>query len=334
MNRFVVERSPRLRRSLRFQLRVLPNEVHFYLLNEMNTPEDWKNYGDAYPHLTTDDYFWKKLIVKFPTLTIRKCQMIKWNTALQNVDFNFTLVYACETNNIQLFKQVLKYGGNIYQRYKKTFLFFIMVCQKRFDMVQLLLNKGFDINTVNKDQTVLMFCVSNNDIEGAQFLLENGADVNFVVSNVFYYSFSALSTFCSKYFEYQNDDMLKMLTDYGADYNLKSAYKKVALHVLIDGLSLYTSSHRPLNVSFIKKMFILFIQKTDMTIVNKKNRTFLHELCIEYLNNDRMEIFIDLFKFLIRTFIKAGIPIDVQDNNKYTAYDYLGEARETLFANF
>ena len=46
---------------------VFPNEVRFAFLN---TPEEWKNYSKAYPHLVTDDYFWKKLIIKFPELTI------------------------------------------------------------------------------------------------------------------------------------------------------------------------------------------------------------------------------------------------------------------------
>ena len=325
------------RPSFSFRVPDLPNEVRFNIFKHLDTPEDWKNYSEVYPHIATDDYFWKKLIIQFPELTIETCRDMEWNMALQRVDFNFTLIHAYETDDIRLARRVLDYGGNKYQYYEDIWLFFKIILENKFDMALLFLNKGFNINAVMpsnfQTQTVLTYCVRNNNIEGVKFSLEHGADVNVVVGNI-NYMFSALATFCSKYFEYQNDDMLHLLTDYGADYNLKNTKKNyVALHILIFGLRGYilTRQFTVVEVSAVKRMFTLFVLKTDMTIVDSFNRTFLHWLCKIYDNNIIND---ELFKFIITLFLNAGIFINTVDGMGKTACDYAFELDDNPICEF
>ena len=302
-------------------LRVLPNEIHFALLNQLPTPVDWKNYSKAYPHLTTDDYFWKKLMIKFPTLKVSYCRNNKWTDALDHVDFNFTLNYAAETDNLQLAQQVLDYGGNVYQPYIFYLLFFMIARKGDFDMARLFLNNGFNINTIHKNTTALIMCVKDNNTESVKFLLENGADVNIVTNAI---PFSALATSCYHYdFGYDDNIMIQLLTDHGANYNLKNKKNEVALHFLIRGLF---KSFFPMGMDRIslKKMFTHFVQKTDMTVINSCNRTLLHELCIykDEVDDDWPVDILALVKFIITLFLNAGIPINAVDAEGNTALDH------------
>ena len=306
------ERSPRSS-----ELPDLPNEVRFNIFKHLDTLEDWKNYSEVYSRLKTDDYFWKKLIIKFPELTIETCRYMNWAEAIQRVDFNFTLIHAYETDDIQLARQVFYYGGNVYQYYEGKWLFFTITLERKFDMALLFLNKGFNINAVNNKQTVLMYCVLYNNIECVKFLLEHGADVNV---NVDTYCSSALITFCYNYYSFANDAMLTLLTDHGADYNLKNRLNEVALHLLIDGLG-HILARQP--IYDVKRIFSLFVLKTDMTIVRYYNETFLHGLCIEYIFDEINEEFVALYEFIITLFLDAGVPINAQDGLGKTAYDHV-----------
>ena len=311
-------------RNFSSRLRVLPSEIHFALLNQMNTPLEWKNYSKVYPHLAIDDYFWKKFMVKFPDLTADECQDMDWFELTSRVDFNFTLIYAFETNNVQLAQQVLDYGGNVYQIYKKHgwFLFFIIVRERKLKMARLFLDKGFNINTIQNNNTALLMCLYERNMKTVKFLLQKGADVNVTVDKFF---FSALAVACYRNFHY-NDDMLQLLTDYGADYNLKSKDGAVALHFLIHGLKTFISSMSSINLSNAKRVFTLCIQKTDISIVDGEGRTFLHRTCSNYrYSNYEFRWYdenISLVNFIIRFFLSAGIPINAQDSEGYTALDY------------
>ena len=320
MNRNFTENSSRYRNGFErpAHLRVLPNEMHFALLHQMNTPEEWKKYSESYPHLAIDDYFWKKLIVRFPAID---CQNMNWVEAAQRVDFNFTLFHAVETNNVQLARHIFNYGGNVYQMDKENdlFLFFTAVESKKFDMARLFLDRGFNINTILKNNTVLMYVISKNDMESTKFLLETGANVNFNVLKRNALPFSALSMFCFNYFWFQNDDMLHLLIDYGADYNLKNRYNEVSLYFLIDGLCHYIDSEYGEDTNHIRRMFTLFIRKTDMAVVDTCNKTLLHLLCINYIYEENV---LDLFKFIITSLLNAGVPVNAVDNAGKTALDY------------
>ena len=67
-------------------------------------------------------------------------------------------------------------------------------------------------------------------------------------------------------------------------------------------------------------MFTRFVQKTDMTVVNTSTRTLLHELCMMYAGDEWHVL--DLFKFIVRLFLNAGVPINAQDCIGETALDY------------
>ena len=309
-----------------------PNELHFTLLNQMDTPKEWKSYSESYPHLASDDYFWKKLMIKFPELTYFECQAMHWFEALVHVDFNFTLKYAYETDDFELMNEVLNYVGNVYQLDKKNgfFMFFTLVQDKKFDMARLFLNKRYNIDTfIYEDRTPLMYCVGKNNIESAHFLLEHGADAN-AVSTQFA---SALYIFCLFYAKYLNDDMFKLLTDYGADYNLKNNNNEVALHAFLSGIKRFIFDKNSVEeISSIKRMFTLVMRMTDTSIVDAENATFLHFLCFIYKKikmNERItdhhmqDHIIRLFKILLIEFINAGISIHAETTDGKTAYDYI-----------
>ena len=305
----------------------ISNEVHFFLLVQMTTAEEWKNYSEAYPHLATDDYFWKKLMVKFPKLTADECHTMNWVDALHHVDFNFTLIHAFETNNIQLTRRVLDYGGNVYQQYQDNLLFLAIIRQHYFDMARLFLKKGFDIDMSYRGTfTVLIYCIMSNDVEGVTFLLDSGANVNAVMVDPIAWPYSALFAFCISCFYQPNDDMLQVLTDYGVDYNLKNRRGEVAFHFIIVKLYNYMRSNpRTIDVFLVKRIFTLFIQKTDMSIVDMEGKTFLHALCSTYYNDERQKIIVDLYLFLIAALLDAGVPINALDNRRETAYTMVDE---------
>ena len=311
-------------------LPVLPNEVHFAMLHPLPAPADWKNYIEVYPHLATDDYFWKKLMVKFPNLTAAECRRMNWVEATQRVNFNFTLNHAVETNNVQLLKQILNYGGNVYQMDKRNnLIFFSVIRQKKFDMVRLFLNKGFNINTIHKKKTALMLCVGDNNMESANFLLENGASID-VIKGGRSAIFSAFKIFCCNYFKFQNDDMLTLLTDFGADYNLKHYYLDIPLTFLILELSNYIKTHRLTDASFIKRIFSRFIENTNMTHRDVSRKTLLHELCSNYERGEVREIVVDLYKYLIAAFLDAGIPVNATAVGGVTPYDLVAYQDATI----
>jgi hypothetical protein len=315
------------------QLRVLPDEVHYKLLSNMKTPEQWINYSKIYTHLITD-YFCKKLIVTFPNLTKQNWIDNGWDEKIYNIDFNFTLIHAFNTNNIKLVRKILNYGGNVYQKYYKKFLFFFIVELRKFDMARLFLEKGFNINIIYYDQldyinvNALMFCSIHQNIKSIQFLLENGADVNAIIKqDCNTLPFSMLTKYCYRF--YKNPKILQLLIKYGADYNLKNNHNKVALHFLIDTYNNFEPLDPELSMKLnnITIMLKHFIRNTDVTIVTGNNKTFLHLLCNVELKKILIyeKLAFEGFKSIIMTLLVKGVPINFVDDIGYTAYDYADE---------
>ena len=53
------------------------------------------------------------------------------------------------------------------------------------DVLELLIGRGSDVNTLNEDRhTPLFYAARTNNLHGAKILLENGMRANFVVNNL------------------------------------------------------------------------------------------------------------------------------------------------------
>jgi hypothetical protein len=341
MFRRIIERSPvrnLINRSPRgATLSNLPNEMHYNILMQMENVEDWKNYSLVYPHLV-DDYFWRKLIVRFPNLTQNDLTRISWDSARNMVDFNFTLKKAIETNNVQLANQVLMCGGNAYEKdYASNLYFYKLVVNERFDMARVFINNGFNINSIFEGRTPLMYSIMRSNINSINFLLDNGADVNTAVlkdkKTPSPPPFSALSEFCYKYPFPKQQVILQLLLQHGADYNLKNYNNQVALHYLIFslGLLLY-QDFSGVELLNIQTLFTTFIRHTDMSIVDYDGKTFLHLLFkrrTPTFQEERGQILI----FVITELLSEGVSINALDRFGKTAYDYAAGSCSTFLGN-
>lgn len=107
------------------------------------------------------------------------------------------------------------------------------------DIVTMLLDKGANINFVNKNRDLIMQTTntsvlmqalsgSNPNIEEVRLLLSKGADVNLKVDNA--ENPSALFVAATS----NNTDLVNLLLSYGADVNVKDEYGATPLHVTID----------------------------------------------------------------------------------------------------
>ncbi|UNF62747.1 ankyrin repeat domain-containing protein [Spiroplasma poulsonii] len=95
------------------------------------------------------------------------------------------------------------------------------------EIVQLLLDKGADVNLQNKNGDIpLITAIKNNDLKMVQLLLDNGADINLQNKNVDIPLITAI----------KNNDlkMVQLLLDKGADVNLQNKNGLIPLDYAMD----------------------------------------------------------------------------------------------------
>lgn len=99
------------------------------------------------------------------------------------------------------------------------------------EILKCLLDLGVDINTNIYDYTLLMHAVKNGDYyDTVELLLEKGADINIVTGA----GFSALMmaiVFCKNY---NNDNIIKLLINKGANLDLTDISDNTALMYAIN----------------------------------------------------------------------------------------------------
>ncbi|MCF6768524.1 ankyrin repeat domain-containing protein [Thiotrichales bacterium 19S11-10] len=152
-----------------------------YYLYDSNNPsgdQEYENLGDLYEALS-EDY-----LKKFKLKDIRFASF--------SDDNNFSLMRESHKNTMDLLKyasinnteDVKKILGNtVYINASDDMVTALhhAVKHSNFQMAEILLDKGADINVLNENfGTPLHFAVSQNNQEMVQFLLKKGADINIV----------------------------------------------------------------------------------------------------------------------------------------------------------
>ena len=112
----------------------------------------------------------------------------KFELNSNQTDLNDQLIAACITNDIEKVKKLIK--------------------------------KGADVNFINRDgNTALIYSINNINI--MNFLIKKGADVNFQTINNDGWTPLLLAGFYNKIGYFDNYNILKLLIDSGANWNIK-----------------------------------------------------------------------------------------------------------------
>lgn len=162
----------------------------------------------------------------------------------------------------------------------------------------MLLTSGAKI-TENEQASLLHNAVELGDYMLVQFYLQHGIDAN--IKNRFNTN--------TPLFSVRSLPLVKLLVKYGADIHAKNKHNEVALHYATS----LPKAHGDLLVYYI-------MHGVPIASVSDYNSTALHHIAYN-LNTDEMDNNNTIQKacFLLH----AGIPLNIKNNNKQTAEDYL-----------
>lgn len=187
-------------------------------------------------------------------------------------------------DNYELFDMLLKYKiiNDDTMINENTVLEYLIIHKRKYSM-KLLIEKGFDINKVNKDKSLLYFACSQNNLYAVNLLLKNKADVNYK---------RTINHSTPLYLSVQNNyyKIIKELIINKADMNCE----------LKDGVTPMLIAIQNNNEKIIE---LLIKNKSD---INKLTKIGVSPLCLatqyDYSN-------------IIELFIKKNIKIDNKEKN-------------------
>ncbi len=151
------------------------------------------------------------------------------------MNWNAKLVEAASDDNLQSLKDALKNGADINARYEDSTALIDAVDCGNVEIVKYLIENGADTENMNNiwGNTALMkiansVCIKESEIciEIAQYLLDNGANINAKTCN----GWTALMYASS----YGYLDMVKFLVKNGADINAITNEGYTALNLALD----------------------------------------------------------------------------------------------------
>lgn len=214
------------------------------------------------------------------------------DTECENLNGMTPLLDACKEGRFKEVEILLKYDAYLRAKsYSRTSTLHFAVDANSLDIVQLLLEKGLDVDTRNeRDETPLMHAVTNNNdnLEMIGLLIDRGADIDATSDNfgVFYL---AVSSFSYTVIEY--------LLESGADWSINFSFifldplihKKVRKFIIayialtednfIEHLKIYRDSHYEETRKAAK-----YFRKAKIEIENLKSTLISHESTITYFD--------------------------------------------------
>lgn len=190
------------------------------------------------------------------------------------------------------------------------------------DMVDLLLNKGANINKGNLDyRTPLMLATISGTIKCMELLVQYGADVNFVSQN----SESALGI-ATSYTD--NLQKIKWLIGKGADINLKGMFNSTALGTLsrINNDMLFTSS----KLSVVECLLNCGADPNELVL---ENSILMNVITKKIIHNEFADTKIAIMQAMSRILIQHGADPYFADKNKQSILDVAEESYGINFAD-
>jgi len=186
----------------------------------------------------------------------------------------FNMATAIRGGNIMGIKSLLDNGANIEDKINgRTPLLFAFFEDGGDEIIEFLINNGANIEAKDKEGlTALMLSVLQQRVGLALFLISNGADVN-TIENL--HNRTPLLLACY----YDDEEMVEILTESGADINAKDKYGWTPL-------ILSSSEDNMGNVEYLIRA------GADMNIKDNEGKTF-----IDYIEKDyQLDIIKDAVK--------------------------------------
>lgn len=91
------------------------------------------------------------------------------------------LIYSCYYGNLSIAKELINRVKDINYKSKEGTALMACVMSNKYELFELLINKGADINCTNfKNVSVLMLCIQFNKIDFIKLLLKNKPDLNII----------------------------------------------------------------------------------------------------------------------------------------------------------
>ena len=137
---------------------------------------------------------------------------------------NTPLIEAMGQRNIEAAKLLIQYGANVNQVTKRGTALRIVLERSmlpgfdsdRLEKARLLISSGADVNLLdNNGNSAMVYRLEDRDTAGVKFLLQNGVSANGVIDKSGNTPLSCLL----KNYDPRNDNVLKLLVEYGANLN-------------------------------------------------------------------------------------------------------------------
>ena len=211
------------------------------------------------------------------------------------------LLWAVNNKKIDIVELLIDKGADInIKNNNDEALLIIAIKMNDQALVKLLIDKGADINVRKSgNDTALLFAVDKNHQEIVKLLIEKGANLDSVNSN----GRTALNQAClSDYIK-----VAKILVDSGANLDLAEADGDTPL------INILRNGRNKNNDEFAK---ILINKGADVTIENKIQKT-----AMDYASNDIKKMIEDVIKNKANNGTKL-VCIDI-DGKEYPCYDYV-----------
>jgi ankyrin repeat protein len=146
---------------------------------------------------------------------------------IRNLSSKSSILVASENGNVSLVNYLLKYYANELENTDsegETALF--KACLRgHFNIAKLLIEKGANVNVINKYRENILFFCSPKEVSFLDFLIQKGIEIN--QQNI--YGQSALIVECRN----GRVDAVKYLVERGADVNLKDNYGQSAISIAL-----------------------------------------------------------------------------------------------------
>lgn len=207
---------------------------------------------------------------------------------------------------------------NCLDPYDRTPLLLICIKNRSNSLLRalqvLLLRDSVSVNAIDREgfSALALVCLHDGGmmmIEVIQLLLRHGANIHALSNQGWSVLYALFSNFNGRVHKLL--DITKTLISSGVEVNIKAKDGSNALIALCSDYS-----HRS-NSDFVAVLNLLILNKIQLNVTDASFRSVLHILCAEYTGSNLVEI--------VRMLVRAGIKLDLKDDDGKTAYEIMVE---------